>query len=101
MPVKGDQHVQTERHDLESQEDDDQVVRLGHEDRTRRGSESEDLVLGAAHAFAHRPVVGDRLAIRRLTATTPVATTLKPSSTIASRSSSSRRTCPDRATGRR
>ena len=60
MPVKGDQHVQTERHDLETQEDDDQVVRLGHEDRTRRGGESEDLVLGAAHAFAHRPVVGDQ-----------------------------------------
>ena len=84
MPVEGDEHVEADREDLEAEEDDDQVVRLGHQHRARRSRR-------ARGCGTRRPTTRSRTAqswatsavMMTLRAITPEATTEKPSSTIA------------------
>ncbi len=59
-PVKARQHVETNRENLEPEEDDDEVIGLDHQERTRTRRERQDVEISARDTFAQRPVVRDQ-----------------------------------------
>ncbi len=57
VSIETDQHVKPDGENLQPEEDDDQVVGLNHQQRTRTGGQRQDVKVSPGDALAPRPVV--------------------------------------------
>jgi hypothetical protein len=58
VTVKANEHVEADGENLQSEEDDDEIVGLHHQERARARSERQDVKVRAGDALALGPVVG-------------------------------------------